>query len=198
MPTTTQKISETETTTIVPELKTTGRSFDGTTTILTETTIVETTTISDNEETTTTHESDLVTEYTEKGITTTDVPWTENTKRPSTRVDTTFETDYYDPKTTMVTSAITTTVEYETTTTSSLLVDSTTTNLPTVIETTTFNVTQLIDNQNKTVNETNLKKCNASVDCAINENCIEGRCYRVCDPYISNTNCLTGINHIIY
>lgn len=99
-----------------------------------------------------------------------------NTKRPSTRGDTSLEVDY----------------PTETTTTSS------DTNIFTTTESLVILTTTVSDDTSSTTDLTpitNLTKCGSMKDCQSNEFCIDGRCLSVCrsNTTTSNTNCIKGI-----
>lgn len=98
-----------------------------------------------------------------------------NTKRPSTRGDTSLENDY----------------PTETTTTSDQ-------NISTTTESQIILTTTVSDDTSSTTDLTpitNLTKCGSMKDCQSNEFCIDGRCLSVCrsNTTTSNTKCIKGI-----
>lgn len=100
-----------------------------------------------------------------------------NTKRPSTRGDTSLEVDY----------------PTETTTTSDQ-------NIFTTTESQIILTTTVSDDTSSTTDLTpitNLTKCGSMKDCQSNEFCIDGSCLSVCrSNTTSNTNCIKGIKSI--
>lgn len=97
-----------------------------------------------------------------------------NTKRPSTRGDTSLEVDYPTETTTTSDQNIFTTTESQIVLTTTVSDDTSSTTDLTPI--------------------TNLTKCGSMKDCKSNEFCIDGRCLSVCrSNTTSNTKCIKGI-----
>lgn len=184
--------------------KTTITTSTTTTMKTTTTPMVETTTeyiqITTVIPTTTEQDFDITTE-TNLNTITTNIPIA-NTKRPSTRGDTSHEIDYQTFHTTID-------KEYDSTTEKLFPIKNITeittpTQYNIIYETTTNNnnnnnnIPPLTDmsNQEFTTASVIYDVCGISNDCAHNEICKDGRCHKLCDPNdpnSPNTNCIQGI-----